>query len=81
VTKSSDDRSPLVQAMDWATQITGLAMQMVVPAIIGYWLDLKLGTKFVLLILGMVLGFITGMRQLIRWSHASNRRRGNSEKV
>lgn len=80
VTTPSDDRSPIAQAMDWATRITGLALEMVVPAVIGYWLDTKLGTKFAFLIGGMVLGFITGMRQLIRWSQPGNRPDDDSEK-
>ncbi len=78
VTKPTDDRPPLVQAMDWASRIMALALQMVVPALLGYWLDTKVGTGFAFLIMGTVIGFITGMWQLIRWSQPDDRRRNDS---
>lgn len=39
---------------------------MVVPSLIGYWIDLKLGTPLVFLISGTVLGFVTGLISLLR---------------
>lgn len=39
---------------------------MVVPSLIGYWIDLKLGTRFAFLLLGTVFGFTTGLMSLMR---------------
>jgi F0F1-type ATP synthase assembly protein I len=39
---------------------------MAVPGVIGYWLDLRLGTGLVLLVLGVVIGFVTGIMSLLR---------------
>lgn len=52
--------------MEWSSKITTVALEMVLPAAGGYWVDLKLGTKFVFVLLGMVLGLAVGMRHLIR---------------
>ena len=64
--KPPDDRSSLAQAMEWTSRITTIAMEMVVPGLLGYWLDQRLGTRGVLLIVGVALGFATGLWHLIR---------------
>ena len=62
----SDDRPPLVLAMQWTSRITAVALEMSLPALAGNWLDQRLGTRVVFLILGAVLGFGTGLWHLIR---------------
>jgi len=62
----SDDHSSYAHAMQWVSRITSIAMEMVLPIVIGYWIDQRLGTKIVFLLLGLVLGFATGMWQLIK---------------
>ena len=42
------------------------------PGALGYWLDQWLGTKAVFLVLGVVLGFATGMWQLVNLSAAKD---------
>jgi ATP synthase protein I len=66
VQKQRDDRSPLALGLEWSSRITTVALEMVVPSLIGYWIDLKLGTLPVFLILGTVLGFATGLMSLLR---------------
>ncbi len=63
----SDDRSPLAGAMQWTSRITGVALEMVVPALLGYWLDQELGIRGVFLLLGAALGFILGIRTLVQF--------------
>ena len=66
VKENRDDRSPLALGLEWSSRITTVALEMVVPSLIGYWIDLKLGTPLVFLISGTVLGFVTGLISLLR---------------
>ena len=43
-----------------------IAMEMVIPGLIGLWIDSRLGTTPWLLIAGMVLGFGIGVWQLVK---------------
>jgi len=43
-----------------------VALEMVLPGVFGYWLDQKLGTQLVFLILGTIFGVSAGMIHLIR---------------
>lgn len=43
-----------------------IALEMVLPGVFGYWVDLQLGTRLVFLILGVILGMSVGMMHLIR---------------
>ena len=42
-----------------------VALSMSLPGLVGHWLDEWLGTGFVLLILGVLLGFATAFWQLL----------------
>ena len=66
VTNPTDDRSAIARAYGWTAQITTVALEMVLPALGGVWLDAKLGTKFLFLILGAVLGFVVGFWHLLK---------------
>lgn len=78
--RSDDLRSPLAVGMAWASRVTTVAMEMVAPALIGYWLDQRWGTKFVLLSIGAVLGFVLGLRSLIQLTQKNPRRRTNDRR-
>jgi F0F1-type ATP synthase assembly protein I len=56
-----------------ASQAISVCLTMALPAGLGYWGDLKLGTSPVLVICGAVLGLFAGMRQLLRMVDSSNR--------
>ena len=43
---SPDKRPPMTVAMEWVSRITALAMAMVLPGLLGYWIDSKIGTRF-----------------------------------
>ena len=61
-----DDRTPLAQAAEWSSRITTIALEMVVPGLIGLWIDRQLGTVMVFLVLGVAVGMTAGMMHLVR---------------
>ena len=61
-----DDRSPFAQAAEWSSRATTISLEMVVPGLIGLWIDRQLGTVMVFLVLGVALGMTTGMLHLVR---------------
>ncbi len=61
-----DDRPPMVAAMQWVSQITAISMEMVVLAVLGYWLDSMWGTDPWLLVSGALIGFAVGMMHLFQ---------------
>ena len=68
-----DDRSAFAQAMTLSSMIISVAMEMVLPGLAAwYWIDRRLGTKFVFLLLGLVLGVVGGMIHLVRLLSAKN---------
>lgn len=54
-------------AIEWVAKITTVALQMVVPGIVGHYLDQRFGTS-VLALAGFALGVVLGLWQLIRWT-------------
>jgi F0F1-type ATP synthase assembly protein I len=63
---TSDDRSPMTLAIEWSTRLTAIGLEMALPAAAGHWLDLRLGTSPVFVILGAMLGFVAGMFTLLQ---------------
>jgi ATP synthase protein I len=59
-----NERPPLVVALEWVSKITTVALEMVVPTVIGGWLDRHWGTNFLALI-GLAVGLIGGIWHLI----------------
>jgi len=73
VNDPSDDRSPMAVAMVWSSRITTIAMEMVLPALLGIWADRRLGTGILFLLLGVVFGFILGMWSLLKLAKTPSR--------
>ena len=61
-----DDRSSLAQAAQWSSRVTSISLEMVVPGLVGLWIDRQLGTVMVFLVLGMALGMTTAILHLVR---------------
>lgn len=61
-----DDRAPWVRAYDWAARGVGVAAGMVVPGLIGYFLDTRWGTRPWIMVMGFATGITLGMVQLLR---------------
>jgi len=72
--RPEDKRPPMAVAMEWVSQITTVAVMMVLPAWGGYWADEKLGTNPWLLMLGAGGGLVLGMMQLLRLVDGSRRK-------
>lgn len=60
------DYSPFVLAVEWSSRITTIALEMVVPVLIGYWLDRRLGSGVAFLLAGAVVGFSVSLLGLMR---------------
>ena len=73
VTTPPDDRSPLALAAAWSARVTTIALEMVIPGMIGLWIDRQLGTVMVFLVLGVVLGMTVGMLHLVRLGVSAER--------
>jgi uncharacterized protein YqgC (DUF456 family) len=65
--------------MEWVAKITTVALEMVIPAVGGGYLDQRLGTNYWALI-GVVLGVVVGMWHLLQMTKAAGgkRNRGDS---
>ncbi|MHC4400416.1 MAG: AtpZ/AtpI family protein [Planctomycetota bacterium] len=63
----------IAQAAAWGSRITAIALEMVVPGIIGLWIDRQLGTVMVFLVLGVAMGMTVGMIQLVRLAASAQR--------
>ena len=62
-----DDRSALARAFELGSLATTIALEMVVPIVLGSWLDGWLGTKAVFTIVGGVLGMAGGLWHRSAW--------------
>jgi F0F1-type ATP synthase assembly protein I len=71
--KQADQFAPMAEAMKWVSRITTVALEMVVPAIAGQWLDKQWGTSFLVLI-GLVLGVSVGLMHLIAMTRENESR-------
>jgi F0F1-type ATP synthase assembly protein I len=56
--------------MEWASRITAICFEMCLPALLGYWIDRRLGTTVVFTIVGGVLGMVGGMMSLVRMTRS-----------
>lgn len=74
------DRLPLVAALQWASRLTTIALEMVLPGLGGFWLDRWLGTGVVFLVLGVIAGFWLGLSHLLQISRAAPSKRELSGK-
>jgi F0F1-type ATP synthase assembly protein I len=63
----ADDRSAISIAWAWSTRIIVIAIEMVVPGLLGYYfLDQKLGTKMLFLLIGLGIGMTVAILHLVR---------------
>jgi len=73
-TEKLEDQPPMVRAATWATRATTASLMMVVPGLIGYWVDSMFGIVPALTITGFALGMIAGMYQLVQLTSSSNKK-------
>lgn len=72
-----EDRSPFAVAYQWAWRIIHVSLEMVVPGLMGLWLDRKLGTRVLFTLLGFAFGMTGGIWHLIHMT----RRDGTNVRV
>ena len=61
-----DDRSAIAKALALVATITAVGVEMVLPVLLGLWLDRWLGTKVWLTIGGAALGLFAGIWHLVK---------------
>jgi len=64
--------------LEWSATIMVIAAEMVVPGLIGYWIDTKLGTRAFFLLVGLAVGSLMAGLALARI--ARSRPDGKQEK-
>jgi F0F1-type ATP synthase assembly protein I len=66
-----DSRSAIAIAWAWSTRIMVIAAEMVVPGLLGYYfLDQKLGTKVLFLMIGLGAGMTGAILHLVRMTRS-----------
>lgn len=55
---------PTSLALEWVARITAVSLVMVMPGILGHWLDQKAGVSFFTLA-GFAIGFVAGFVALL----------------
>lgn len=70
---SRDTRSPVGEALAWASRLMAVGFVMFLPAVGGGWADARLGTSW-LAPVGLVLGFGLGLTWLVRLTADRKRR-------
>ena len=66
MTRSDEPRSKLAVGMDWATRATSIGLEFVVPSLLGAFLDQKMKTSPIGVLIGALVGFGVGMTHILR---------------
>jgi hypothetical protein len=66
VAEQPESPSPLSVGLEWASRITTIGLEFVLPMVLGYGVDSWLGTTPAGTLAGAVLGFALGIWQTIR---------------
>lgn len=72
------DSSPVAIAAYWVSRITTITLTMVVPGLVGYWLDMRLGTRVVFLLVGFAAGMALAVWQLMQLTSRRGARKNRS---
>jgi hypothetical protein len=73
-----DRRSPLAVALEWVSRITAVALMMVLPGLLGYWLDRRFETRF-LTPVGFVFGVVVAVWSLLLLTGAISGKSGRAK--
>lgn len=69
-----DDRSRMARAAAWAADATTVAVEMVIPIVIGAWADTRLGTRGLFAVIGAAVGITMGIWTLTRMVRTLSRK-------
>lgn len=77
-----DDRSAISLAYAWATRVMVIAAEMVLPGLVGIWVDQKLGTVVLFAFIGFAFGITLAIMHLVRMTKSDNNsnRTGNHKR-
>ena len=64
-------RSSLSVGIEWASRVSTVGLEFALPPLAGAYADHRLGTTPWLTLLGVVLGFATGMTHILRFARDS----------
>jgi Putative F0F1-ATPase subunit Ca2+/Mg2+ transporter len=76
VTDERPPLDPLALAMEWVAKITTVALEMVLPAVGGGYLDRRFGTNYWALA-GVAVGMVVGMWHLLQMTRPKGGDKGN----
>lgn len=65
--------------MEWVSRLITVALEMVLPGVLGNWLDKRWGTSFLALV-GFALGMVTGVWHLLLMVGVAQTRRSPLKK-
>jgi F0F1-type ATP synthase assembly protein I len=60
-----DDRSPTAKSFSKASEVMSISIMMIVPGLVGVWIDQAVGSVLIFTLLGLVLGMGVAVRQLM----------------
>ena len=66
-----DDRSRSAKAYHWASRVATVCLEMIVPGLLGLWIDQRIGTVVLLGVLGFAFGITIAIWHLLRMTGAS----------
>ncbi|QEG35694.1 AtpZ/AtpI family protein [Bythopirellula goksoeyrii] len=76
-----DNRSATAKATEWASRIMTISLEMVLPGLAGYWLDSKLGSKGLFMLLGFAAGSFIAFKQLMAIAKKGQTKSPNSHQA
>jgi F0F1-type ATP synthase assembly protein I len=74
-----EKRTPVAIAAMWSSRITTVSLEMVLPGLLGLWIDSKLGTKLLFGLVGFAFGMVAGIRHLITMTNSSSNKDVSSQ--
>jgi ATP synthase protein I len=66
MTRSDEPRSAVSIGFEWASRVSTVGLEFVVPTLIGVWLDSRWGTSPLATLAGTLLGFTLMIIHLLR---------------
>lgn len=64
--QTPDDRSPMAVAYQWAWRVITISLEMVLPGLVGVWVDRTLHTLVLFTLLGFAGGMTLGIWHLLK---------------
>lgn len=66
MTTPVDDRTAMARAMAWSARVMTVSLEMVLPGLLGVWIDGRLGTKVLFTLSGFAAGLTFAIWHLVK---------------